>query len=414
MNKNFTLILFFVLVALSIFGFIYYKNKYTPRYNWSENYKRSSDQPFGLKVFYNIVKDQSTELIFVNDQSYEKLDTNSVNSNFIYVGDEFWVDSIAELHMLKFAEKGNRVFIVSNYAPTKLTRNFVPVGDSIMGYDSSRDSIVYVDFRKDLVPDSKKMRFVNRYLKDTSGYYWSFYKRSYFNGEDTLSFHRLKAFSFLNDSNINSYYVDEGKGRFIVHCNPVLFTNIHMITEDGFKNAGNFLSQLHRGPTYWDEPSTMSGSNYNASARNNPLKFLFSHPYLKWAWYTFLVTLLLYLFFRSKREQRIIPLMPVNNNASIEYTKAIGTLYFLNKGHNHIAGDMYMVFLADIRHRYNISTDVPESELVDQLVVRTGISKNILYHLFKQFRHVRESTDANADELIDLYNAIENYNKKRK
>lgn len=412
MNRNLTLILFSVFVVGSFVAYIYYKKNYFPKYDWTVEYKKKSNQPYGLKLFYTTVKNQKSNVTLLNNQSYNLLDTNLINSNFIIVGDDFWVDSIDTPHLLKYVEKGNRLFIASNICPLEVIRNFVPIGDSIYGYKEQRDSLVSVSFSKDnAVPYFKKMSFHYQELKDTAVRFWSIYKMQYF--KDTLANYNFVPFSVLNDSNINAFYIPHGKGKIIVQANPILFTNYYMIQENGFKHANNFLSQLHQGPIYWYDSGNMK-TNFSENKMANPLKFLFSHTYLKWAWFLFLITILLFLIFRSKREQRIIPLMPINTNASIEFAKAIGTLYFQNKGHNHIANEMYTIFLSDIRSRYNISTDVAETELVDQLAIRSEINKAILYHLFKKFKDIRFNSKADTNDLISLYNAVENYHKKRK
>lgn len=411
MRRSTPLIVFLILVVGGIVTILYYKKTYFPKYNWNVDYRKTSDQPHGLKLFYNIIKNQKTETTLLYNQSYELLDTNLTNSNFIFVGDDFYVDSTAALYLLKYVEKGNRVLISSNYCPMELVCRFVPVGDSIYGYTERLDSVVSLDFSGDTVPYPSKLSFHYQYLKDTLAVNWSVYGIRYF--KDTLAQYGLIPFSIYNDSCVNSFYVKRGKGKIIFHANPVLFTNFYMVTENGFRHANNYLSQLHKGPTYWDDPYSVQQNNSRAGS-NNPLKFLFSHPYLKWAWYLFLITIVLYLIFRSKREQRIIPLMPVNTNASIEYTKAIGTLYFQSKGHNPVANEMYMIFLSEVRSRYGIFTDIAETDLIDQLSLRSGINKSVLFNLFKQFKYVRNNEDATADDLIILYNAIEYYHKKRK
>lgn len=415
MNKNGTLIVVVALVVISIAAFVYYKSAYLPKYSWAVNYKRSSDQPYGLKLFYNTIKNQPhTTTIMYNHSNTDLRDTTLVNSNFISIGDDFYPDSISSDILLKFARNGNRVLIASNYSPLNILSRFVSKGDSISGFMEQRDSVVSLEFKGDSVPFQGRLKFHYQVLKDTAAYNWNIYRRSYLT-DSLLADYNMVPFAFLNDSNINSFYLPVGKGRIIIHANPILFTNYYMASQNGFKHVSNVLSQLNAGPVFWyDNTADQTTNTSNNSDKSNPLKFLFSHPYLQWAWYLFLATVLLYLAFRSKREQRIIPLMPVNTNASIEYTKAIGTLYFKSKGHNRIATEMHIVFLADVRSRYNISTDIPEPELIEQLSARAEMDKTILYHLFRQFKYVRTDADANAHDLITLYNAIENYNKKRK
>ncbi len=412
MRKNTTLILVALIIAGGIAALVYYKKSHYPKYNWWPDYKRGNEQPYGLKLFYSVIRGQKSETRLILNHSYNQLDTNLTNSNFIYVGSEFWVDSAETAHILKYVEKGNRVFIASNFCPLEIVRQFVPVGDSIHGYRVQADSIIHVSFTENTIPFPNKKRFHHQFLKDTTGYNWTIYRKRYF--YDTLTQYGLVPFSFINDSNVNAFYIPHGHGKLILHANPLLFTNFYLTQQNGFEHANNFLSQLHQGPTYWDDPGAPQNTSGNYSNHNNPLKLLFSHRALQWAWYLLLATIGLYLIFRSKREQRIIPLMPVNTNASIEYTKAIGTLYFQSKGHHHIANEMYIVFLSEVRSRYNLTTDIVENELIDQLAVRSGIHKNVLYNLFKKFKEVRNDPNAKADDLIGLYNSIESYHKKRK
>lgn len=412
MNRNLQLILFFILIVGSILAFVYYKKNYAPKYDWTQNFKKSSDQPYGLKLFYTAVKKQSPKFTVVRGEFYQMYDTSETNSSFVSIGSEFFADSTQALDILKYVERGNHVFLAVNYSPLEILRNFVPIGDSINPFTDQRDSVISLRFINNGAPSHNSIKFHYQQFKDTAAYYWGVYRYSYFNG--ALMNYGFKPLFSINDSNIIAFYREYGKGRVIVHANPILFTNYYMVTENGFNHANHMLTQLRNGHTYWDEGGALGNNNDFDSEGSNPLKFLFSHPYLKMAWYLLVATIVLYVMFRSKREQRIIPILPLNTNASIEYTKAIGTLYFQNKGQTHIAAEMYTIFLSDVRARYNINTDVPDTELVEQLSQRSGIDKRILYNLFKQFKYVKTDSEATKDNLIQLYNSIENYHKKRK
>src|SRR5688572_13359389 len=113
MSKS--LIVFSLLIVLLVAAFIYYKNTYFPKYNWSPDYRINSEQPYGLKLFYSTIKNDHTTTIVYN-QSYHVLDTNSTNSNFVFVGEDFYIDSAAASAIIKFVEKGNNVLISSNYS----------------------------------------------------------------------------------------------------------------------------------------------------------------------------------------------------------------------------------------------------------------------------------------------------------
>lgn len=412
LRKNAPIVVFIALVITIIAVFIFFRKSYVPKYSWYENYSKSSEQPYGLKLFYAVVKGQKSPVTILYNRNYHLLDTNQKNSNLIYVGFEYGVDSTDAESLLKFVEKGNRVFVASSVVPLKILREFVPAGDSIYGCSNIHDSVIYLTYANKKLPFSSRMRFQYQNFKDTVATYWSVYDQTYFKKmHDIFGF---EPFSFVNDTTINAFYIQHGKGRFYFHTNPVLFTNYYLAQQKGYAHTVNMLSQLHNGPIYWDEPDSYKPGTDSDSPRRSPLKFLFSHLYLRWAWYLLLITILLYLVFRSKREQRIIPLMPLNVNSTIEYVKAIGTLYFKSNEQRYIANEMYIVFLSDIRSRYNLATNIPEPQLIDQLAIRSGINNRIIENLFKKFKRVRSEPGVGGDDLVELYNAIENYNKKRK
>ncbi|MBL7932034.1 MAG: DUF4350 domain-containing protein [Bacteroidia bacterium] len=411
-KKSVPIIVFIAVIIISIAAFIFIRSNISPKYNWNENYSRNSEQPYGLKLFYTVLKQQEFPLTILYNRNYHLLDTNRSNGNLIYIGFEYQPDSADIKRMMKFVEKGNRVFIASDYVPIKILVEFVPQGDSIYGCKTIRDSIVYLTYANNDLPFPARERFNYQNGKDTVATYWAVYNNSYF--KRLHNDFNFQALSFLNDTNICAFYINHGKGRFYFHTTPVFFTNYYLAQQKGYTHAANMLSLMRNGPVYWDEPDSYKPGTDSDSPGKSPLKFLFSHPYLRWAWYLLLFTIFLYLVFRSKREQRIIPLMPLNVNTTIEYVKAIGTLYFKSSEQRYIANEMYIVFLSDIRGRYNLATNVPESELVDQLAIRSGINKRIIENLFKKFKRLRSESSADGDDLVDLYNAIENYNKKRK
>jgi hypothetical protein len=415
MNKNPGLVIISLFLVVCTIAFVYYKNNYIPKYRWSTYYDINNEEPYGLKLFHKAIKSKSKGTTLLYNESYDTIDTTETNSNLVFVGDDFYVDSLTTIDLLKYVERGNCLFIASNYCPMEITRSFVPIGDSISGFKVNFDSVISVNFCEKNLPYPQELRFHYQVLKDTVSTYWSIYKNRYFN--DTLTHYDFMPLSFLSDSSVNSFYILHGNGKIIIHSNPILFTNYHLINENGFKHMNNYLSLLNNGHLYWDDQynnQTNTSNESNANNPNNPLKFLFSHPYLKTAWYLFLGTILLYLIFRSKREQRVIPILPINTNASIEFTKAIGTLYFQSKEHHHIVNEMYYIFLSEIRARYFLPTDIPDAELIEQLTLKSGIDKTTLYDLFRQFRYLRSYPEATTDEIIKLYDSIEKYHKKRK
>ncbi|MBL4594911.1 MAG: DUF4350 domain-containing protein [Flavobacteriales bacterium] len=406
MNKNIVIILFVAVVFGGIALLYYYTKQYTPEYNWEEVYKKNNDQPYGLKVFYDLLDDKNVGITNIKRSFEETLDTTKTSTNYIAIGDHLYIDSLRAIHILKYVENGNNVFIASNSAPLEITRMLLPKTDTIHEYDYFTDSIISVNNKN----YETKLSFHYQHLKDTSLYYWSMYGENYI--KDTLSLYGFKEVSFVKN-NVVCYSFKWGKGEVFIHSIPLLFTNYNLVTKDGFTNVNNMLSHLNDGPIYWDEISNKPLLNSEFGGGNNtqnPLQFLFSHYTLRWGWYLFLITILIYLLVRTKREQRIIPLLQKNTNTTIAYTKAIGVLYFQKGQHKLIANEMYSLLLANVKSRYNIII-TSEEELIDSLTAKSGIEKNSITNLFKHFRKVRYSPMANSKDLINLHSAVESYYK---
>ena len=406
MNKNIVIILFVAVVFGGIALLYYYTKQYTPEYSWEEVYMKNNDQPYGLKIFYDLLDDKGVGITNIKRSFEETLDTTKTSTNYIAIGDYLYIDSLRAAHILKYVENGNNVFIASNSAPLELTRMLLPKTDTIHEYDYFTDSIITINNKA----HETKLSFHYQLLKDTSLYYWSAYDENYI--KDSLSVYGFKGVSFVK-KNVVCYSFKWGKGKVLIHSIPLLYTNYNLVTEDGFTNVNNMLSHLNDGPIYWDELSNKPLLNSEFGGGNNtqnPLQFLFSHYTLRWGWYLFLITVLIYLLVRTKREQRIIPILQKNTNTTIAYTKAIGVLYFQKGQHKLIANEMYSLLLADIKNRYNIIIST-EEELISSLTAKSGIDKNSITSLFKHFRKVRYSPMANSKDLINLHSAVESYYK---
>ncbi len=407
MNRNAVAILLFLLLAGVIYGFYSYIQQYSPEYRWIEDYKKESDQPYGLKVFYELL-DEGEDVTIIKKAFNKTLDTTLSGTNYIVFGSYLYIDSLRATHILKYVENGNTALIASNSAPLQITRMLLPETDTIHDYDYVEDSLISISYLGE--NDKKTLSFHHQYLKDTTSYYWNIYYKKYLN--DSLSKYGFEPLSYLNNE-INSYSFNWGEGKVIIVSSPILFTNYNIIQKNGLKNANRTLAFLNDGALFWDEVSQRPSSEFNPNGmlRGNPLQFLFSHYTLRWGWYLFLITVVVYLLFRTKREQRIIPILPKNTNSTIEYTKAIGVLYFQKGQHKLIANEMFTLLLASLRTKYNITTTKEEPELIKQVSLKSGIEEETIIKLFRHFRKVRYSPMANSKDLINLHNAVAFYYK---
>ena len=82
----------------------------------------------------------------------------------------------------------------------------------------------------------------------------------------------------------------------------------------------------------------------------------------------------MFIFFNAKRRQRIIPIIPLKQNKSVEFVKSIGNLY-LNEGDSR---DMMVkkaqYFLHRVRMELLIDTQNLDEEFINKLHLKTGKS----------------------------------------
>lgn len=378
-----------------------------PKYDWSTNYYKGSKQPYGTELFYRLLEKTNT-VDQVSTILSPDLDTTLRATNFFYLHENFELDSEDCQQALRYVEKGNNLIIATDDAPLELLRCFVPVTDTIQGFRFYRDSITTLSFETKLAPYPKPIDLVYRKFNDTIGYAWGYYHKRYFT--DTLVNYGFSSYAFFPDSNVCAFTISHGKGNILIHANPILFTNFYFARSEGFAHTNNMLAQFAKGKVLWHEYDYDSYSGANAYS-NNPLRFLFSQKSLKFGWYIFLLALVLYILFRSKREQRVIPILPRLKNTAVEFIKTSALLYYKSNGHHHIAKEMHLVFLADVRHKLNLATDLPEQDLIKNIAIKSGIETQIITKLFSHFKYVMTPNVATNDDLIDLHHQLENYHK---
>ena len=135
MNKNFITILLVILVCGGIATFVFYVKARTPKYKWETEFSKKSEQPYGLKSFYKLLKEQNNDIKSVSSNELNLLDTSDTNSNFIAIDSYIDLDSININYLLEYIKNGNKVFISWNESPIYLLERILPAADSIYVYD---------------------------------------------------------------------------------------------------------------------------------------------------------------------------------------------------------------------------------------------------------------------------------------
>jgi hypothetical protein len=164
------------------------------------------------------------------------------------------------------------------------------------------------------------------------------------------------------------------------------------------------MSYLSDDNIYFD-----SRNKERKSLSTSPLRFIFSQPALRWAWYLGLITTLLFMIFNAKRRQRIVVEKVPLKNTTVEFTKTIGNLYYETKDHNNLIEKKITYFLEYIRRVYYLDTQILDDKFVNNLTLKSGKDQDDIKQLIKQIVYLKAKNNCNETDLLRLNNAIEDF-----
>ena len=397
------------------------------RFDWRETYDEEGRQPYGAFVIYELLEgffpDASVEILA--DSIHGVLPEEKEAANYIFVGQALYMDSSDVSALLRFVEAGNVAFISSKTIPYDLMFHL---------YYEECDDIYWEDYNV-LYDTAIQLNFEHERLRADTGftceyvarqevfpYSWSYIEPFYFCGEET----GLVPIGMMNDSLANFARVHYGEGYFYLHTTPLAFSNIQLLDAQGLEYANRAFSHLQAGPIYWDRysraPEWMgrrmnNRNNYLANrelSKESPLQYILGQPPLAWAWYTLLGLGLLFLVFRAKRKQRIIPVMDPNTNTSLAFLSTIGRLYFIQNNHKKLALQQMKLFRAFLRERYFIQSRDLDEGFMERLAHKSEISKETIGKIILLYKNIRNSSFVSENTLIDFHRLLDGFYKNCK
>ena len=417
-----------VFIALSILlaGVIYfvYQNRES-HFRWYEIYRYDDKEPYGGYFITEMLKDYSPKGKFEikKDPIRDWMKDDLEKGNYVFVGNELYLDSSACDVLISFIEKGNSSFIASDYIPRYLSNRIYhtencDVWDNNNNYyyttsvHSFNHRSVHTNFDNDSLKRNKDYVFEFVVQDSSYEYGWKHFNKNSLCNKPLL-FNQLGT---IDSGYVNFIHVPYGKGNFYFHSNPILFTNYFIDKPEGREYAEKTLSYLSEGNIYWDEFSRIywNNSHEGGFGGDSPLRFILSQPALRWAWYTLLVLTLFFIIFYAKRRQRIIPVTIPNENTSLEFIKIIARLGFLEKQHKGICRQKMQVFMLFLRNKYKVKSTLPQvsDEFIRTVSMKSAIAQEHVEAIFKKYSWIHNTVlPVDDKELIAFYNQLEDFYK---
>jgi len=413
-KNNIILVVLFGVLSAALLLYFIKSSSSEKRYSWRENYQSGSDQPYGTKFILELLKSYRPEGTFVyNDKKplHQLLDSMQItdSTDYIFIGEQLYLDDTDRDALLKFIESGNDAFITSLHLPFEvLDRVFVNECGRDMFLESQDTTAVTLNFYHGSVRSAKGYRYAYHRGAVELPYYWDYFNPLLF----CDSVKTMVPLGYQVPGRVNFIRFTYGKGNLYIHTNPIVFTNYFLSDTEKATYAGQVFSQLHGQSIIWDEYSKVPFQG-SRERYNSPLSYFLQHTSLKYAWWMMLFTVILYTFFTAKRKQRAIPVLQEKTNTSLEFVKMISALHFQNANHLDIAQKKMKYFLYFIRAKYGIHAQPFTEAHIRRLSEKSKVEATDIKLIFDEFARIERDPyrTPGPDLLVRLYSLLDNFYK---
>jgi len=428
--SNRTLILVISLAALLLGGIFYWlRDGSRDEYDWFEDsmekergYSEKSVQPYGTHIMHEVLTSYFPDykLKDIRKGLAEDLPESAYSrDNYVFIGEALFLDSTDNEHLLDFVYRGNTALISSKTIPYELISRITDLScDDYAwrdyGYITDTTGILSLS-----LPDSgHEARYYYARKNVITSYNWHFFdQETVCNQED---FHTLGR---LNGSYPNFVLFNYGEGRFLLHTTPIAFSNFSLLRTDTRLYAERAMSFLSEGNIYWDAtsrvPESVGRTRNNTGDREETgiLTYILKQKSLAWAWYLLLGASLLWIAFRARRRQRVIPVLKPVENASYEFISTIADMHFQEKSYKSVSKQAFRHFLQHLRDRYGVVIHLNHDGMLSdsstsaaRLSYLSGISEAQILDIFEQYTAISRY-EPTEQMMTDFYQALEAFMK---
>ena len=387
-NKNFLFILMGILFVLLVI-----LQHYAPkRMSWDLNLKSSAKTPYGGFVMRHILPEIFPDAEVGNNSLsfYEGLNKyNDSRYDLIVLTPHFSPDRYDREALLEFVAQGNIVFLSS----LTFNQQFMDT----LGFDVSAP----VMDSSALGVGKISLNLLNPALKKRDGYTFErTMPQAHFTRFDSSSSRQIG----INEQGMVNYISTQyGSGRFLLHCQPLPFTNYHILYSQNEYYA-NCLTYLNGEKILWDS-YYKPGNVPNVS----PVRYILTVPALRNAYYLLLFGILMYLFFGGKRRQRPVPIFYPPENTTLDFIKTTGNLFYSTSNHKNIAIKISLYFRDFLKSRYYLTKIEYDEATINHLTAKSGIERRDIMNLFDRMKAAETSKETNVTLLSELNDLIERF-----
>lgn len=371
--------------------------------DWTPTFRKTETKPYANLVLYQMLGDLFPEKKIILRTKIAPDDTILYNLgkkyNLFYAHNQFDSDYTYLKALYHFVQNGGEAFIATDYLPYNLL-------------DLLNNEIT-LQFQE--TSGHLEANFFAAALRAKKAYSYPNISKYYYFEQINKQEHSILATDQGNRPILIS--VPVGEGHFYFCTIPLAFTNFGMVDKRNYEFVSKSLSYLPVRDVLWEDMPQFE-MHYKSNKKDTPdgikeLAFLKKHPSLWWAFCLACASVLLFIVFRAKREQRPIPIVEKPANSSVEFAQTIGRLYFNYQDHKNLAEKKILYCMDFIRNHLKIPIhDSQDRQWIAKIAQKTAISETEIREMFDAMQNCREKGQITPEELIALNQKINEFRRK--
>ena len=337
--------------------------------DWKKVYDLKDENPRNISFFMDLLDVHVKDSIY-NLKYWSDLDSipHHEEATYLFIGNELGAPTDYYDSIMHYADSGATVYLSFNHLTSNIyDRHFL-------------EGAFYWDYSKVLFA----------WIGDTTLPFYHVYENDTIN-EDWYSFSETE----IIDTNYRSYmyalkhpfafYEKHHKGKVHFHSIPNLFENYQVIQPNGYAHARLVLNKIPKDKpvifltcgindsseqiVYEDENAEEDGAEKEDTSL---IQFILKNPILRLAFLLMLVLLLLYVFFRAKRKEEILPGYSQKRNMSLAFVETLSSIYISRNSPIGVLQVMRKNFYSAInRHFYvDLSRKETREQNLEKLIAK--------------------------------------------
>jgi len=403
----------YIILVLGIAIFTYAEMSKPKKLDWSPTFSKEDKIPYGAYVLFHLLEDIfPKDALFVKTESiYDDVDLDDKNdsillannSNYITItsGNGFgfskgavsmYMDQYETEVLLEHIAKGNIAFLASDLFPILLKDTLQFKTEYFDGFSFEDGQIDNIYCYNNLLQTKVSDQYFNKVI-------------------DSIKNDAAEIIASLNDKPVLVKF-PFGAGSFYISTTPKIYSNYFLLKEDSlninnYQIAEHTFNLLPNRITYWDEHYKFKVED--PLQQKSFLYYILSERSLKWALYTAFFSMLIFMLFKSKRLQSIIPVVKPETNLDVDFATTIGTLYYNEGNHADLAKKKILYWKEYVRNRYNISTKQMDDRFKKQLQLKSNIQQQTIDELVNTANLINNAQAIDTNFLTKFNTMLEDF-----